>query len=195
MTFLLQIGKGWINIIKDFRKLFIKDSEDFFLFDNVSNFVVCGDRGMYNRFKDGLLTDIDEKQSIKIKILSLLEAYGFPMDELGTYFYKDIIAKCYDVINSKQDENYFNRCGMLLEELKNPYSNFYFDLARNEHAMGTTTMNNRINSAFLERKKEHINKSVEHEIFGYNQEGDIYDHSLEMAIYLYDRNQIKGKKR
>ena len=93
MTFLLQIGKGWINIIKDFRKLFIKDSEDVFLFDNVSNFVVCGDRGMYNRFKDGLLTDIDEKQSIKIKILSLLEAYGFPMDELGTYFYKDIIAK------------------------------------------------------------------------------------------------------
>ena len=166
MTFLLQIGKGWINIIKDFRKLFIKDSEDFFLFDNVSNFVVCGDRGMYNRFKDGLLTDIDEKQSIKIKILSLLEAYGFPMDELGTYFYKDIIAKCYDVINSKQDENYFNRCGMLLEELKNPYSNFYFDLARNDNDIGTTTFHLYIEKALNLVDEGMANPNLPNNIFG-----------------------------
>lgn len=167
--------RGGINIIKDFRELFIKDSDDFFLFDvNVSNFTVCDDRGMYKRFKDGKLTDVDEKQAIRIKVLSLLETYGFPMDELGTYFYKDIIVKCYDIINSEQDQGYFDRCGMLLEELKNPYSNFYFDLARNDNDIGTTTFHLYIEKAFNLVDESIANPNLPNNIFGKKAESINY---------------------
>ena len=79
--------------------------------------------------------------------------------------------------------------------MKNPYSQFYFDLARNEHAMGTTSLHNRINNAYLERNKEHINKNVEYEIFGYDKDGDIYERSLDLAEYLFEKNQKKNKRR
>ncbi len=165
---------GGINIIKNFKKLFINEGNDFFLFNvNVSNASVCDDRGMYKRFKDGNLTDVDTEQAIRIKVLSLLEAYGFPMDELGTYFYKDIIVKCYNIINSEQDQDYFDRCGMLLEELKNPYSNFYFDLARNDNDIGTTTFHLYIEKAFNLIDISSINPSLPN-IFGSEVDGIDY---------------------
>ena len=143
------------------------------------------------------IDDKSDVQEINIEIIDLLRNLGFSLEMEGTYLLADVVMAAYIFLyNAIENGTDYNLYYSYLQRLmKNPYSQFYFDLARNEHAMGTTTMHNRINSAYLERKKEHINKNIEHEIFGYNQEGDIYDHSLEMAIYLYDRNQIKGKKR
>ena len=143
------------------------------------------------------IDDKSDVQKINIEIIDLLRNLGFSLEMEGTYLLADVVMAAYIFLyNAIENGTDYNLYYSYLQRLmKNPYSQFYFDLARNEHAMGTTTMHNRINSAYLERKKEHINKNIEHEIFGYNQEGDIYDHSLEMAIYLYDRNQIKGKKR
>lgn len=143
------------------------------------------------------IDDKSDVQEINIEIIDLLRNLGFSLEMEGTYLLADVVMAAYIFLyNAIENGTDYNLYYSYLQRLmKNPYSQFYFDLARNEHAMGTTTMHNRINSAYLERKKEHINKNIEHEIFGYNQEGDIYDHSLEMAKYLYDRNQIKGKKR
>ena len=136
-------------------------------------------------------------QELNMEILDLLKSLGFSLEMEGTYLLTDVVMAAYIFLHNAMEngEDYNLYYSYLQRLMKNPYSQFYFDLARNEHAMGTTTMHNRINSAFLERKKEHINKSVEHEIFGYNKDGDIYDHSLEMAKYLYDRSQTKSKKR
>lgn len=136
-------------------------------------------------------------QGLNIEIIDLLKSLGFSLEMEGTYLLADVVMAAYIFLyNAMENGEDYNLYYSYLQRLmKNPYSQFYFDLARNEHAMGTTTMHNRINSAFLERKKEHVNKSVEREIFGYNQDGDIYDHSLEMAKYLYDRDQTKNKKR
>lgn len=136
-------------------------------------------------------------QKLNVEIIDLLKSLGFSLDMEGTYLLTDVVMAAYIFLhNAMENGADYNLYYSYLQRLmKNPYSQFYFDLARNEHAMGTTTMHNRINSAYLERKKEHINKNIEHEIFGYTQDGDIYEHSLEMAKYLYDRNQTKGKKR
>ena len=141
--------------------------------------------------------DIAPAQRLNVEIINLLKDLGFSLEMQGTYLLADVVMAAYIFLyNAMETGDDYNLYYSYLQRLmKNPYSQFYFDLARNEHAMGTTTMHNRINSAFLERKKEHINKSVEHEIFGYNKDGDIYDHSLEMAKYLYDRDQTKNKKR
>lgn len=149
----------------------------------------------YARVKEG--NNKTFVQELNIEIIDLLKSLGFSLEMEGTYLLADVTMAAYIFLHNAMENgaDYDLYYSYLQRLMKNPYSQFYFDLARNEHAMGTTTMHNRINSAFLERKKEHINKNIEHEIFGYNQEGDIYDHSLEMAKYLYDRNQIKGKKR
>lgn len=141
--------------------------------------------------------DIAPVQRLNVEIINLLKDLGFSLEMQGTYLLADVVMAAYIFLyNAMETGDDYNLYYSYLQRLmKNPYSQFYFDLARNEHAMGTTTMHNRINSAFLERKKEHINKSVEREIFGYNQDGDIYDHSLEMAKYLYGRDQSKNKKR
>ncbi len=141
--------------------------------------------------------DITPVQKLNVEIINLLKSLGFSLEMEGTYLLADVVMAAYIFLhNAMENGNDYDLYYSYLQRLmKNPYSQFYFDLARNEHAMGTTTMHNRINSAFLERKKEQVNKSIEHEIFGYNQDGDIYDHSLEMAKYLYDRDQSKSKKR
>lgn len=141
--------------------------------------------------------DIAPAQRLNVEIINLLKEIGFSLEMQGTYLLADVVMAAYIFLHNAMEmgDDYNLYYSYLQRLMKNPYSQFYFDLARNEHAMGTTTMHNRINSAFLERKKEHINKSVEHEIFGYNQDGDIYDHSLEMAKYLFDREQTKNKKR
>lgn len=138
-----------------------------------------------------------KEQELNIEILNLLKDLGFSLEMEGTYLLADVVMAAYIFLNNAMENgNDYDMCYAYLQRLmKNPYSQFYFDLARNEHAIGTTTMHNRINSAFLERKKEYIRKNIEHEIFGYGQSEDIYDRSLEMAKYLYDRNQTKRRKR
>lgn len=179
MTFFVANKKGVIKITRSFKNLFVDDNNsDFFLFNsNTSYYSVCGDRGLYNKFKDGLLDTVNENQAIKIKILSLLEAYGFPMDELGTYFYKDIILRCYEVINSEQDKDYFNRCNMLLEDLKDPYSNFYFDIARNDNDIGTTTFHLYIEKAFNLINTDTVNPNLPNNIF--TQESETTNYGLQ----------------
>ena len=141
--------------------------------------------------------NISSVQKINIEIIDLLKSLGFNLEMEGTYLLADVIMAAYiflhnAVANGVDYDLYYSYLQRLM---KSPYSQFYFDLARNEHAMGTTTMHNRINSAYLERKKEHINKNIEYEIFGYKNNGDIYDHSLEMAKYLYEKDELKSKKK
>ena len=131
------------------------------------------------------------------EIIDLLKNLGFSLEMEGTYLLADVVMAAYIFLHNALENNadYELHCAYLQRIMKNPYSQFYFDLARNEHAMGTTSLHNRINNAYLERKKEHINRNIEQEIFGYNKDGDIYDCSLDLAKYLFEKNQTKNKRR
>lgn len=141
--------------------------------------------------------DITPMQKLNVEILNLLKSLGFSLEMEGTYLLADVIMAAYIFLNNAVENNddYELYYAYLQRLMKNPYSQFYFDLARNEHAMGTTSLHNRINNAYLERNKEHINKNVEYEIFGYDKDGDIYDRSLDLAEYLFEKNQKKNKRR
>ena len=44
------------------------------------------------RYKNGNISDISEIEQLKMETLDLLESLGYPMDEFGTYLYKDVIT-------------------------------------------------------------------------------------------------------
>lgn len=100
------------------------------------------ERNDYLNYKKGMLNIETTDQMLEIMILNLLEKNGFSIDELGTFLYKDIIKKvmeCLEKTNVKEEE--------LLKDLSNAYSQFYFDLSRNDRDMGLKTFHDYIQSA------------------------------------------------
>ena len=101
--------------------------------------VVSQDYLDYKSFKKGELTEVSEEKLQAMQILELLENLGFPMEMTGTYLYKEVIlsaAKKLQAFNSRRD---LGVCKDLLAQMKDAYSNFYFDIARNDLEMGVRT--------------------------------------------------------
>lgn len=84
----------------------------------------------YKTLQESDLHSIDEFEKIEIETLSFLEKLGYPIDKKGTYFYKELIVKATRMLLEGHDKN------LLLSLLEQPYSQFYFDVARNDHDLG-----------------------------------------------------------
>lgn len=98
----------------------------------------------YIDYKTGVKTDFDNDDMLDINILSLLEENGFLMNKLGTYLYKDVIKS---VIKELSKGN--NSREVLENQLDNPYSQFYFNISRNEKDMGLKTFHAYIQEAIF----------------------------------------------
>lgn len=88
------------------------------------------------RYKSGKISEITEIEQLKMETLDLLESLGYPMDELGTYLYKDVIMSIreqLDVVETRED---VKKSASILEEAKSAFSQLYFNLARNERDIG-----------------------------------------------------------
>ena len=58
------------------------------------------------RYKNGNISDISEIEQLKMETLDLLESLGYPMDEFGTYLYKDVITTIREqlgVVETRED--------------------------------------------------------------------------------------------
>lgn len=86
----------------------------------------------------------NQVKTLDMKILEVLKNNGFESEDLGTYFYRDVIKNIVDFlsVSSKKEE---------IEELKRqvvtPYSQFYFDIARNDNDMGVRTFHKLLGDA------------------------------------------------
>lgn len=163
------------NCIKDI--LFNADNIEFSSYE---------ERKKYLEYKDGLLGIIDSDLELKFNILSLLEEMGFSINRLGTYFYRDIVFKLVKELKWLDGDSYIfivnqirnnNMNGddvviedvlrqhkeKLLKELVEPYSQFYFDIARNDNDIGTKTFHAYIQNSFekLDREKEKYGLLIE----------------------------------
>lgn len=130
-----------------------------------------GEQKMYLKYKDEKISYCSDDVELKFSILMLLEEMGFSINRLGTFFYKDVIFKLLKRINLLEEQGYnliasqLKKDGVvddeivveqvleqiklnLLEELKNPYSQFYFDIARNDNLVGTKTFHSYIQNSF-----------------------------------------------
>lgn len=89
----------------------------------------------------------DGNKNLELEVLVLLENLGYPTCNIGIYYYKDLIVKAcnlkFDGISDKS----------LYELLNYPYSQFYFDIARNENDIGIKNFNSIVYSCLSKRNK------------------------------------------
>lgn len=114
----------------------------------------------YKLYQESKLEEVTESKELEMKTLGILEKLGFPMDEAGTYLYKNMILKVVEEM-----ENGVNSNDLLLQ-MKQPYSQFYLDVARNDLDIGIKTFHGYINKAL---EKVDITKQDENlfvKIFG-----------------------------
>ena len=145
----------------------------------------------YISYKSNLLENISEDKMLSMETLFLLESLGYDLKEVGTYLYKDLIVKVIKelkmILDSKNQESY----NILIQELKNPYSNFYHEIARNEKDIGIKTFHAYIIKAISKIKNINQNSDFVQEIYDNVPENiDYKDNSLLLASYLLN-NQLK----
>lgn len=98
---------------------------------------------IYSMYKSGQLQSCG-KYEREFKVLELLDSMGFPMNHPGTYFFKDLIIKIFYTLAFADHNGRIN----LIRELDNPFSNFYFDLARNDLDLGIKSFHEFVLDAF-----------------------------------------------
>ncbi len=155
------------------------------------NYGVDADWKKYLDYKKGVVQPISQKEILEMRILELLEDQGFSLKELGTYLYKDVVQ---NVIECLQDPNM--KIDILQQELSNRYSQFYFDISRNERDMGLKTFHFYIRLALSNQKetsKSTVIKSLcsQREIPNY---GMLAFYIAEHIMTLFPNNQLKEEK-
>lgn len=104
----------------------------------------------YFIYKYGSTSNMSEQEQKEMDVLEVLEQLGFPMDKTGTYFYKEIIMKTMEeleMVETKEEER------DLKTAMGNSYSQFYFDIARNNIDIGLKSFHGCIQLAYEGRKR------------------------------------------
>ena len=146
--------------------------------DNSAIFLSYPERKEYLNYKSNSLKNINFSNKLKYKILEILEQLGFSPDSLGFYYYKDVIVRIIKRLEWLDTDGYYFILGetnpelleklstsqleiyikqnlngyleYLKEELNNPYSQFYFDIARNDNDISTKRFHEYIRKCFEE---------------------------------------------
>jgi len=139
---------------------------------NNENFFLTGlndvdyEYNKYIQYKNEKLNVIDSYLQVDFYVLSILEKLGFPMKHKGTYFYKLVITSVIDYLVNLTSGDETLDYSNLLEQLKNGFSPFYHEIARNELDMGLKSFHLVIADAISNINYGIINPEVGADIFG-----------------------------
>ena len=150
------------------------------------------ERRDYEKYKSGSLDELSEDRLVQMEVLDVLEKLSFPMDKMGTYLYKDMIVKVMRYLNGVDDLGHDISEQELLQELKSPFSQFYFDLARNEMDIGLKTFHSHIEHALESVDYGNADTTLLQEIYSnFSEETDYGEHALLIGKHIKKK---KGKK-
>ncbi len=150
------------------------------------------DKEAYEKSKKGELEEISEIQERDIKILRILEGLGYPMDELGTYLYKDVIAEAYEKVKDVSSRRDMDKCRDLMASLNDAYSDFYRWIARDDKEMGVKSFHFYIGEAISKIDDDSIDKELAIKVFGSNPEDLNYGlQAFQLACYASDRYSME----
>lgn len=124
------------------------------------------DRNYYEEFKLGQSEQLSEENLRDMNLLSILEKLGYPLDELGTYLYKDVIAEVYEFLKGISKRSDMEKCRNMLSQLNDSYSQFYHNIARGNKEMGINAFHLYIQNAIDKIQEDSINKKLSSKIFG-----------------------------
>ena len=151
------------------------------------------DSNDYAKYKLGCCESISEDRLQHMEILSVLERLNFPMDEIGTYFFKDMIVKAVRYLDSRDDFGNYVSQDTLLQELKSPYSQFYFDLARNEKDIGVKTFHTCIENSLANINYNKADTTLLYEIYSnFSKNGNYGEHAYAISRYIKKARENKS---
>ena len=144
------------------------------------------DRERYEKFKAGEEQELLPGDIKSIEILTILEGLGYPLDELGTYLYKEVIAEVCDSlkgVTGKRDD--MDRCRDLLDCLNNGYSAYYVRIAQDYLEMGVESFHLYIQKAIEKINNEAIDWNLSCKIFGPDPMDQNYGlQAFQLATYM-----------
>lgn len=132
-----------------------------------ATYVANIDRANYAKYKAGVEQEWSDSDARSMQVLSILDGLGYPMEELGTYLYKEVITEICDSlkgITGKRSD--MAKCKDLLTQLNNGFSQFYHNVAREYLDMGVTSFHLYIQQAIEKINYEKIDLDLSYQIFG-----------------------------
>ena len=157
-------------------------------------FCAKNDREIYHEYKSGETEKLTVEEIKEMQALSVLEDLGYPLDELGTYLYKEVIAHARDEMDgyNRRKEEDKEKAQALLIDLEDAYSNFYHMIAREDLEMGIKSFHICIWRAVQEIDDSKIDRELAEKIFGKNPIPLTYGaQAFKIASYLSKKYMIK----
>ena len=153
------------------------------------------DKENYEKYKNGELTNPKEEIEKDVKILDILERLGYPMNELGTYLYKDLIKEVCDEMKDISIKKDIEKCKYILSELTNTYSSLYHYIAREWKEIGIIPFHLYIEQAIEKIDKKKIDKELSEKIFGNNKKTKNYGFkAFQISAYTLNKYSYKDTK-
>lgn len=171
-----------------------KDLKNVLNGSSYATFCAKNDRGIYREYKNGDIEKLTEEEIKEMQALSVLENLGYPMDELGTYLYKEVIVYARDEIDgyNRRKEEDKEKAKDLLINLEDAYSNLYHMIAREDLEMGIKSFHICIWRAVQEIDDSKIDRELAEKIFGKNPIPLTYGaQAFKIASYLSKKYMIK----
>ncbi len=123
------------------------------------------DKDNYKKFKKRKVAEFNDNTMQSMNILNILDKLGYPMDELGTYLYKDVINETvYNIEKIASDD--MDEYKELLNTLNDAYSPLYHYIAREWKEMGVTSFHLFIERAIDKIDDEKVDKELSMKIYG-----------------------------
>lgn len=148
-------------------------------------FVTNKDRDKYKKFKAGEEQELSESDSKSMNVLSILDRLGYPMEELGTYLYKEVITEiCNSLKGITGKRSDMEKCKSILAQLNIGFSQFYYNIAREYLEMGVKTFHLYIQQAIEKINYEKVDLDLSYQIFGANRTEQNYGlQAFQLAAY------------
>ena len=154
------------------------------------------EKNLYDSLKKGMPYVLTELQKNEVEILSILEKLGFPMSQLGTYLYKDVIVKVCNIINEGEITSN-NKRRKLIARLNDGYDEIYKQIASEDKEIGCKTFHSYIEGAIKDIDETRTDTSLAEKIYGdkditYGTAAfRIADYYLNEYSYDYGRTKVK----
>jgi len=158
-------------------------------------FVVDQDKKYFEMYKEGKIKRFRKCNKQEMKILFLLEQLGYPMDEVGTYLYKNMIFKIVETLENTKTKEDLNKCKKLIFQLKDCFSQFYVDVARCELDMGVKTFHKILEHTFEKVNYSKADQNLFNKIFGRFQDGlDYGEQAFVLGSYITENLEEKTEE-
>lgn len=150
---------------------------------------VMSEKALYDKYKKKEAIISDPRMKIEMEVLELLEGLGFPMDEIGTYFYKDLIARIVAILVGDLADR-----PQIEAALEDPYSQLYFDVARNELDIGIKSFKEFVSLAFAKIDITNADPELLDSVIA-RMEDAVSNNQLPLVIAEHSRSLDLGQSR